>query len=289
MNLDIFLIYLSSEKRFSKHTILSYSTDLKQFLNYLSENFSIDNDPSQINFNCIRSFVSQLLEEGLSPRSVNRKISSLKTYFKFLVREELITESPILKIIAPKVEKRLPVFIDENKILSLLNDVQFEDGWIGERNKMIIEMFYLTGMRLSELVNLKKSDVNTYNSYLKVLGKRNKERIIPLPSYFIDKVNKFIRNRKNSHYIFTDLKGGKLYHKLVYRLVKKYIGQICSVNKKSPHILRHTFATHMLNNGADINAIKELLGHANLSATQVYTHNSIKKLKSVYNQAHPRA
>ena len=284
-----FITYLSSEKRFSEHTIKSYTTDLKQFTSFLSSEFQIIDEINEISFQIIRTWIAYLLEKGLSPRSVNRKISTLKTYFKFLIREGVLIENPMTKVVAPKSKKRLPIFIEEDQIASLLNEVQFEEGFIGQRNKLIIELFYVTGIRLSELINIKISDVDFNNQSIKVLGKRNKERIIPLSSNVVNDLNIFIENNQQNKYLFTNLEGNKLYNKLVYRLVNKYIGEISSVNKKSPHILRHTFATHMLNNGADINAIKELLGHANLSATQVYTHNTIEKLKTVYKQAHPRA
>ena len=284
-----FITYLSSEKRFSEHTIKSYTTDLKQFTSFLSSEFQIIDEINEISFQIIRTWIASLLEKGISPRSVNRKISTLKTYFKFLIREGELIENPMMKVVAPKSKKRLPVFIEEDQIASLLNEVQFEEGFIGQRNRLIIELFYVTGIRLSELINIKISDVDFNNQSIKVLGKRNKERIIPLSSNVVNDLNIFIENNQQNKYLFTNLEGNKLYNKLVYRLVNKYIGEISSVNKKSPHILRHTFATHMLNNGADINAIKELLGHANLSATQVYTHNTIEKLKTVYKQAHPRA
>jgi integrase/recombinase XerC len=284
-----FITYLSSEKRFSEHTIKSYTTDLKQFTSFLSSEFQIIDEINEISFQIIRTWIASLLEKGISPRSVNRKISTLKTYFKFLIREGELIENPMTKVVAPKSKKRLPVFIEEDQIASLLNEVQFEKDFVGQRNKLIIELFYVTGIRLSELINIKISDVDFNNQSIKVLGKRNKERIIPLSSNVVNDLNIFIENNQQNKYLFTNLEGNKLYNKLVYRLVNKYIGEISSVNKKSPHILRHTFATHMLNNGADINAIKELLGHANLSATQVYTHNTIEKLKTVYKQAHPRA
>ncbi len=284
-----FIKYLSSEKRFSEHTIKSYATDLKQFTSFLLSEFQIIDEINEISFQIIRTWIASLLEKGINPRSVNRKISTLKTYFKFLIREGVLIENPITKVVAPKSKKRLPVFIEEDQIASLLNEVQFEKGFVGQRNKLIIELFYVTGIRLSELINIKISDVDLNKQSIKVLGKRNKERIIPLSSNVVNDLNIFIENNQKNKYLFTNLEGEKLYNKLVYRLVNKYIAKISSVNKKSPHILRHTFATHMLNNGADINAIKELLGHANLSATQVYTHNTIEKLKTVYKQAHPRA
>ena len=284
-----FINYLTSEKRFSEHTVISYSTDLTQFLDFINEEFEISTQVSEISFQIVRSWIASLLEKGVSPRSVNRKISTLKTYFKFLIRENAITESPMLKVVAPKSKKRLPVFIEENQIENLLNQIKFDDGFVGERDKLIIELFYVTGIRLSELVNIKISDVDFNNNLIKVLGKRNKERLIPLSISIVNELEFFIKKYDLNQHLFTNLGGTKVYNKLVYRVVKKYISKISSVSKKSPHILRHTFATHMLNNGADINAIKELLGHANLSATQVYTHNTIGKLKSIYKQAHPRA
>ena len=289
MQQEKFINYLSSEKRFSVHTITSYSNDINPFFLFLSEEYKITSELSEVNFQIVRSWIASLLEQGVTPRSVNRKISTLKTYFKFLIREGVIQESPMLKVVAPKSKKRLPLFVEEDQIESLLNGVEFDDGFIGERDKLIIELFYVTGIRLSELINIKISDLNFDNNLVKVLGKRNKERLIPLSTRIVKELQFFIENYKIDNYLFTNLGGTKVYTKLVYRVVNKYIGKISSINKKSPHILRHTFATHMLNNGADINAIKELLGHSNLSATQVYTHNTIEKLKSVYKQAHPRA
>lgn len=285
---DKFIEYISSEKRFSEHTIKSYSSDISQFQDYLSVEFDIT-EVETISFQIIRSWIASLLENGINPSSVNRKISTLKTYFKFLLREGVLQKNPMLKVISPKSKKRLPVFIKEDQIENLLNKVEFEEGFIGERNKLIIEMFYVTGIRLSELINIKIKSIDFENTLVKVLGKRNKERLIPLSENMLKELSNFIQKHHINNFLFTNLDGNKLYTKLVYRVVKKYISEISSVNKKSPHILRHTFATHMLNNGADINAIKELLGHANLSATQVYTHNTIEKLKTVYKQAHPRA
>ena len=284
-----FTQYISVEKRLSKHTVKSYLTDLDQFVSYIGANFDIQDDLNKINFQIIRSWIASMLEKGISPRSVNRKISTLKTYFKFLLRNKFLEENPMLKVVSPKSKKRLPVFIEQDQMEALLTEVVFEDGFIGQRNKLIIELFYVTGIRLSELINIKIKDIDFYNQSIKVLGKREKDRFIPLSASMIHLLESFIKENNLKEFLFTNFEGNKLYTKLVYRIVKKYIGQISSVNKKSPHILRHTFATHMLNNGADINAIKELLGHANLSATQVYTHNTIEKLKTVYKQAHPRA
>ena len=225
----------------------------------------------------------------MQPRSINRKISTLKTFFKYLEREELIEVNPMLKVVGPKASKGLPLFVKENEIELLLEEVIFDSGFIGKRDKLIIEIFYLTGMRLTELINIKLTDLDFHNKSIKVIGKRNKERIIPLSKSIINTIQSFIYEFDLKEFLITNSKGNKVYSKLVYRVVRKYLSKITSINKKSPHILRHTFATHMLNNGADINAIKDLLGHSNLNATQVYTHNTVEKLKSIYKQAHPRA
>ena len=284
-----FIFFLSSEKRFSNHTITAYKNDLLQFFSFLKKDHLLINDLELISFKIIRNYVAFLLESDIKARSVNRKISTLRSYFKFLVRMDYLSTNPMLKIIPPKSVKKIPVFVDQDSMLALLNEVSFEKGFIGERDKLIIELFYVTGVRLSELINIKISDINFDTCSVKVLGKRNKERIIPLSNSITNEISSFILKFDLRTYLFTNLKKQKVYNKLVYRVVKKYIGKISSIDKNSPHILRHTFATHMLNNGADINAIKELLGHANLSATQVYTHNTIDKLKLIYKQAHPRA
>tara|TARA_B100001248_G_scaffold262704_1_gene261223 strand:+ start:18847 stop:19716 length:870 start_codon:yes stop_codon:yes gene_type:complete len=284
-----FIFFLSSEKRFSNHTITAYKNDLLQFFSFLKKDHLLINDLELISFKIIRNYVAFLLESDIKARSVNRKISTLRSYFKFLVRMDYLSTNPMLKIIPPKSVKKIPVFVDQDSMLALLNEVSFEKGFIGERDKLIIELFYVTGVRLSELINIKISDINFDGCSVKVLGKRNKERIIPLSNSIANEISSFILKYDLRTYLFTNLKKQKVYNKLVYRVVKKYISKISSIDKNSPHILRHTFATHMLNNGADINAIKELLGHANLSATQVYTHNTIDKLKLIYKQAHPRA
>lgn len=284
-----FISYLSSEKRFSQNTITSYSNDINQFYLFLFKEYEITNQITEVSFQIVRSWIANLLETGVAARSVNRKISTLKTFFKFLIREGIIIDSPMLKVIPPKSSKSLPLFIKESEIQNLLNEVSFDKGFIGQRDKLIIDLFYVTGIRLSELIDIQIIDIEFYKKTIKVLGKRNKERIIPLSEVIIKTLKIFINEYKLKDFLFTDIKGNKVYPKLVYRVVKKYIGMISSINKRSPHVLRHTFATHMLNNGADINAIKDLLGHANLSATQVYTHNTVEKLKSIYKQAHPRA
>ena len=284
-----FISYLSSERRLSQNTIVSYSNDLDQFHCFLNEHFNITSQISEVSFHIIRSWVANLFENGVQPRSINRKISTLKTFFKYLEREEFIDVNPMLKVVGPKASKNLPLFVKENEIKLLLEEVTFDEGFIGKRDKLIIEIFYLTGMRLTELINIKITDINFHYKSIKVIGKRNKERIIPLSNSIINSIQLFINEFDLKDSLITNSKGNKVYSKLVYRVVRKYLSKITSINKKSPHILRHTFATHMLNNGADINAIKDLLGHSNLNATQVYTHNTVEKLKSIYKQAHPRA
>jgi len=289
MYLQKFISYLSSERRLSQNTIISYSNDLDQFHCFLNEHFNITSQISEVSFHIVRGWVANLFENGVQPRSINRKISTLKTFFKYLEREELIEVNPMLKVVGPKASKGLPLFVKENEIELLLEEVIFDSGFIGKRDKLIIEIFYLTGMRLTELINIKLTDLDFHNKSIKVIGKRNKERIIPLSKSIINTIQSFIYEFDLKEFLITNSKGNKVYSKLVYRVVRKYLSKITSINKKSPHILRHTFATHMLNNGADINAIKDLLGHSNLNATQVYTHNTVEKLKSIYKQAHPRA
>ncbi|MDO9185393.1 MAG: tyrosine-type recombinase/integrase [Bacteroidia bacterium] len=284
-----FLEFIQYEKRASKHTLVAYSNDIKQFVTYLSTTYEITKI-AEVNHTIIRSWIVSLMEQKISPRSVNRKITTLKTFYKFLLRQSIVTENPMLKILSPKTSKRLPVFIEKEKMDTLLDDTVFGDDFEGQRNKLIIELFYATGIRLSELINLKQSNVDLYLCQIKVLGKRNKERIIPFNTILKDQIQQYITAKAdlNDEFLFINKNGKQLYEKFVYRIVNAYLSQITTVNKKSPHVLRHTFATHMLNNGADLNAIKELLGHANLSATQVYTHNTVEKLKNIHKQAHPK-
>jgi integrase/recombinase XerC len=289
--IEDFIHYVQFEKRYSAHTVLAYSADLKQFSDFCNT-FQII-DPKQVTDKIIRSWMVELMESKISARSVNRKLSTLKTFYKHLLKEGKIDSSPLTIIVAPKIKKRLPVFIEESKMDTLLEDIDFDDGFKGIRNKMIIETFYFTGIRLTELINLEEKDIDTYNQSIKVLGKRNKERIVPLTNDFCKRLKEYIIVKNielpDESVLFPRENGTKLYNKAVYKVVNNYLSLISSVEKKSPHVLRHTFATHMLNNGADLNAIKELLGHSNLSATQVYTHNTFEKLTKIYKQAHPRA
>lgn len=295
--LERFLRHIQYEKRYSAHTQVAYREDIRQFLAYLQEQFSISTDPSVIQATFIRSWVVSLMEAKLSTRAVNRKISSLRSFFRFMMREKLLQHNPMLKVIGPKNAKKLPVFVEKSNMELLFTHVALETGYEGVRDRMILEMFYATGMRLSELLNLKLEDVSIYNNSIKVLGKRNKERIIPFSNTMLNPIKNYLNERisyltelKNqSIYFFVNKKGKQLNPKTVYLMVKKYLALVTTIDKKSPHVLRHTFATHLLNNGADINAIKEILGHSSLAATQVYTHNSIEKLKEAHRLAHPKA
>ncbi len=294
MHKDEFLKYLQYEKRYSPHTVVSYTNDLNQFYSYCQE-ADIDFSPLYIKHHAIRAWVVKLMDEGFSPRTVNRKITTLKSFYKFLLREELIEFNPMDRVVAPKIRKRLPEFIAEEQINSLLDNYEFGRDFEGVRNRMIIEMFYATGIRLAELVNLKIVSVDTKKCSIKVLGKRNKERIVPYSKSLNNTITEYLDVRgkleviTDNDFFYLTKKGNKVYDKLVYRVVNKYLQFVTTMKKKSPHILRHTFATHLLNNGADLNSIKELLGHSNLAATQIYTHNTYEKLKDVYKQAHPRA
>jgi integrase/recombinase XerC len=288
-----FMQYIKFIKHYSPHTIRSYQKDLEQFFDFCSVN--TDTDESVVTHHQIRNWIIDLIGAGQSERTVNRKISTIKTYFRYLVKEGVIVVNPVKKILTPKSDKKLPVFINEKQMDNLFDEVKFGEDYNGIRNKMIIETFYNTGIRLSELINLHVNDVDFEQRTIKVLGKRNKERIIPLNRDFCNILNEYISHRKSQFpgqedgSLFLTSSGNKLYPRLVYRIVRHFLSLVTTSDKKSPHVLRHTFATHMLNKGADLNAIKELLGHANLSATEVYTHNTFEKLKSVYKQAHPRA
>jgi integrase/recombinase XerC len=287
-----FLAYLQFEKRYSTHTVTAYRTDLEQFFEYLSVQYNTI-EISEVSHPMIRSWLVSRMESGIGARSVNRQLTTLKSFYKFLLRENVVVLNPMTKITSPKVSKRLPAFIGKEKMAFLLDKTEFGEGYPGLRNKVILEVFYATGMRLSELVHLRESDIDFHHGTIKVLGKRNKERLIPfgnklgvlLTRYLEEKLTAF---GEVSELFLTD-KGKPVYPRMIYRIVNSNLGTVTTVEKKSPHILRHTFATHMLNNGAELNAVKDLLGHANLAATQVYTHNTIDKLKRIYKQAHPKA
>ena len=287
-----FLRYLQAEKRYASHTIKAYKNDLNQFHAFCQSN---DKEGMDLYYKTIRSWVVFLMDSGYSPRSVHRKLTSLRTYCKYLIGLGELDANPLDRVLKPKLNKRVPAFVEEAKMDQLLDDFDFGDDFEGIRNRLILDLFYQTGMRRSELLGLTTRSVNLSGRSLKVMGKREKERIIPITDGLIHSIEHYLLEREYVlkdplvETMFVTVKGSPVYDKLVYRIVNRYLAMVTTLDKKSPHVLRHTFATHMLNSGADLNAIKELLGHANLSATQVYTHNTFKKLKSIYNQAHPRA
>jgi integrase/recombinase XerC len=292
---DSFLKYLQFEKRYSPKTVLSYRTDLGQFQKFISEVFP-DYKPENSDYGVIRSWIVQLVELKLDAVSVNRKIACLRSFYKFLLRQEFIEKNPMTKIKVLKTKKKLPHFIQEKDMIDLLdNNSDFKPDHEGLRSQLMLELFYGTGIRLSELITLKDSNINLFDQTIKVLGKRNKERVIPFSASIVSLIEEYrkVRNKEidiKSHgrLLVTD-SGDELYPMLVYRTVKFHLATHTSVEKKSPHVLRHSYATHLLNKGAEINAVKDLLGHSSLAATQVYTHNSMEKLKKVFEQAHPKA
>jgi len=292
---NTFLSYLQFEKRASEHTVVSYRNDLEQFWNYLQKAFP-NSDWKDVDVITIRTWVISLMEEKKSPRSINRKMSALKSFYKYHIKMGVFENNPVLQVHTPKMHQRLPHFVEEKDMEKLFTEELFENSFEGWRDRTIIELFYATGMRLSELRMLTFSDIDLYNNQLKVLGKRNKERILPFGDtfqiIFKNYVALYTENfdaPTQNNFVFVNVKRKLLAPKNIYNIVRKYLDMITTIEKRSPHIIRHTFATHLLNRGADLNTIKELLGHSSLAATQIYTHNSIEKLKSIYQQAHPRA
>jgi len=289
---DDFIKYLQFEKRYSGHTIVAYNTDLGQFVHFMKESVG-DFDFKKVTPRNVRSWIIFMMEEGVSARSINRKIATLKSFYKYLMKQELMDVSPVQLVTTPKVGKKLPTFVQKENLDQLLDLDLFNHDYEGVRDKLIVSLLYGTGIRLAELKNLQTKDLDTIGSAIKVLGKRNKERIVPYPRSINGIIKDYFELRKeivgNNQFLFLTSDGEQVYDKLIYRVVKKHLGMVTTMSKKSPHILRHSFATHLLNNGADLNAVKELLGHSNLSATQVYTHTTFEKLKEIYNQAHPRA
>jgi len=289
-----FIDYLKFEKRYSQHTIRSYHDDLLQFSRFLVKEFGVISI-KDINSTFIRSWLASLKDNTLSSKSINRKISVLKSYFKYQLKTGVLENMPVANIALPKNKKRLPVFIEQKDIGNLFSRIEFADDWKGRTDKLLLLIFYNTGMRLSELVNLKESNIDADGFVIKVLGKGNKERIIPISQSLNKEIKSYSMAKKalfesfDEVFLLIDKSGKKLYPKYVYLAVRKYLSVISTVDKKSPHVLRHTFATHLSNNGADLNSIKELLGHSSLAATQIYTHNTIEKLKDVYKKAHPKA
>ena len=292
--IDTFLRYIQYERRYSDHTVSSYKTDLIQFQVFLSSSSEVLS-AKDAQYNHIRSWIISLIEDGISPISVNRKIASLKSYYKFLLKREEIVINPTQRLQPLKSGRKLPQFIQEQEVERLLDHHHFPDSFRGKRDQLILELLYGTGMRRAELIGLLEADVNLIKEQIKVLGKRNKERIIPLSKSLVALISDYVQMKSKEFpeldtkaLLVTD-KGVACYPMFVYRKVVEYLGQYVSLEKRSPHILRHTFATHILNKGADLNAVKDLLGHSSLAATQVYTHNSLEKLKRVFEQAHPKA
>jgi integrase/recombinase XerC len=291
---ESFLQYLQIEKRYSPLTVRSYLNDLDQFEKYLiSQELPVD--PDALTSHDIRSWIVTLLENNYKPVSVHRKISSLRVFYRYLRKEGFTGADPVEKVVLPKIKKRLPVFVDESALDRLLDDTDFGSDFRGLRNRAIVELLYLTGMRRAELTGLRNQDVDLAEATVKVTGKRNKQRIIPVLRSFIPTLREYLKLRDEAFpgavngWFFVSDRGNKMYDKYVYNIVRNYLAMVTTIDKRSPHVLRHTFATHMLNHGADLNSIKEFLGHANLSATQIYTHNSFEKLRKIYKQAHPRA
>jgi len=288
-----FYDYLLLEKNYSQHTVTAYINDIGFFESFLSNEFEDDN-LLRVNYNQIRSWIVSLSDDGISNASINRKISSLKSFYKFLLKTKQIDTSPLLKHKALKSAKKIQIPFSEKELDMVLNQITYKEGFEGIRDKLIVDLFYTTGIRRTELINLKLQNVDLYNKTIKVIGKRNKERIIPILTIIEEQIKKYLSERssiqelKDSECFFLLLNGVKLNDSFVYRLINYYFSNVSEKVKKSPHILRHTFATHLLNNGADINSVKELLGHSSLASTQVYTHNSLAELQKVYNSAHPR-
>jgi len=292
-NQQAFKDYLQMQKNYSLHTVKAYIKDIEEFDSFNKTHFEQDSIDI-VGYSQIRSWIVSLIDGNISASSVNRKISSLKSYYKFLLRIKQIEQSPLLKHKALKTPKKIQIPFSEKEVDLVLNQIIYPDGFEGIRDKLIIDMFYTTGIRRAELINLKLSSIDLNSNTLKVIGKRNKERILPLLPIIISQIKMYIIQRnaiqdiKNTEQLFLTQKGVKLNDSLVYRLINTYFSTISEKVKKSPHILRHTFATHLLNNGADLNSVKELLGHSSLASTQVYTHSSLSELKKVYSDAHPR-
>lgn len=293
-SLQPFLDFLKFEKRYSVHTLLSYENDLAGFLSYLEQQFGPVGLP-EVSHTMVRSWLAALREEGLTAKSINRKISSLRSFFKYHLKNGSINATPMARVISPKMPARLPVFVKEDDTRELMSSLAAaSEDWKSLNARMLIVIFYATGMRLSELIGLREKQVDFSNRQIKVLGKGNKERIIPVSPDVISLIREYQQMKKKEFETTDDVllvteKGRKMYPKYAYLLVNKVLGQASTLDKKSPHVLRHTFATHLMNNGADLNAVKELLGHSSLASTQVYTHNTIEKLKDIHKKAHPKA
>ena len=287
-----FLKYLSLEKRYSSHTLIAYQRDLEQLQDHLKNEFEISAF-DEVKHVHLRDWIVQLTDSNLSPASVNRKIATLKSFYKFLVAREYLEINPAEGLKLLKTNRKLPSFVKESEIHLLFDSIEYGPAFKDQRDKLLLQLFYGTGVRLAELKNLRETDINFYENTIKVLGKGNKERILPVSNSLIQLIKAYLNLKKaegmESIFLLITDTGKPLYPMFIYRKVKYYLSLITTQSKKGPHVLRHTFATHLLNKGADLNAVKDLLGHTSLAATQVYTHNSIEKLKEVFNQAHPKA
>jgi integrase/recombinase XerC len=292
-NLNAFQDYLQLEKKYSLHTVNAYVNDLVFFKEFLKTNFDAGS-LEMVNYSMIRSWIVDMVDNGISNSSVNRKIASLKSFYKFLLKTKQIEASPLLKHKSLKTPKKLQIPFSEKELDAVLNLLKYPAGFEGARDKLIIDLFYTTGIRRTELINLKMQNISLAGETIKVLGKRNKERILPILPIISKQINLYLTERsqleviKDDDCFFLLLKGVKMNDSFVYRLINYYFSNVSEKVKKSPHILRHTFATHMLNNGADLNSVKELLGHSSLASTQIYTHSSLSELKKIYGDAHPR-
>jgi integrase/recombinase XerC len=294
MLVDRYLDYIRYEKRYSPHTIKAYRSDLEQFRLFLEKAFNIDSI-EKAEPDMVRSWMVELIEQETSTRSINRKIATLRSFFRYLIKIGKIKTSPMGRVTPPKTSARLPVFVEEERLSKLFEMTAASDDFEELRDRLILEFFYGTGMRLAELLSVKVEDLDLSTGSVKVTGKRNKQRIVPFAKQLSDLIRNYLMKREeiavsgDSGILFITKAGKNLYPRAVYRIVNRQLSMVTTISKRSPHVLRHTFATHMLNRGADLNAIKEILGHASLAATQVYTHNTIDKLKNIYKQAHPRA
>jgi integrase/recombinase XerC len=289
-----FIDYLKFQKRYSQHTIIAYETDLIAFFDFMEKKYGPLSLP-EIKSALIKTWLVNLKENNIEAKSINRKISTLKSFFKYQLKEQSVTVSPMATIISPKVSKRLPQFVEKADTNTLFTYVEFPDDWQGKTDRLLLQILYSTGIRQAELISIKENQIDNYKKVIKVLGKGNKERIIPVGEELVAAIKAYTADKRkifekyDADVLLINEKGNKLYPKYVYNSVKKYLSKITTISKKSPHVLRHTFATHLMNNGADLNAVKELLGHSSLAATQIYTHNSIEKLKDIHKKAHPKA
>lgn len=292
-HIEAFLQYLRFQKRYSQHTVISYQNDLTDFFDFLEREQLSDLPLADIKATFVRNWLAELKENGRTAKTINRKISTLKSFFKYQLKMGHIAASPMGTVVAPKIAKRLPQYVEQQQIATLFDHVEFPDNWQGSTHRLVLLLFYHTGMRRAELIHLTEAQVDIANKTLKVLGKGNKERIIPIHADLLEQLSHYMASKRSllgvhGGILLTDDKGRGLSENQVYGIVRRYLSLVTTIDKKSPHVLRHSFATHLTNNGADLNAVKELLGHSSLAATQVYTHNTIARLKDAHKKAHPK-